>query len=361
MKEKMRIKIFLGGYVDFLNAQNINCRALSEYLDKDKFDIMTMRFCKGKANAKDFVPTPGVKYLRLHRPTRYDVYRIYAQGIAWADVAYLPKGEVDGYCRSVARLFHTKVFTSLEGLISDTDLNKFPNEKKQMEYIEHFFRYEPHLFSITKFLADDVCKRRGYHSASEILYLGVESKRFLNTNKVSKELKNVCFIGNMLLTKNIHDFFEASKALPDVGFHIIGAREMGSVMVDDYIKQEGLTNVTYHGRLDHASMAKVLSTMDIMFFPSRSEGFPKVHLETACAGVPTICYSDYGAREWITTGKDGFVVDTFDEAVAVLQDLQQHPEKLKGLSHNAVELGKRFDWSVLVKEWEQVIEKIYNE
>lgn len=360
-KNNKRIKLFLGGYVDFLNAQNINCRALSEHLDKDKFEIMTIRFCEGMANAKDFKPTSGVKYLQLHHPARYDVYRVYAQGIAWADVAYLPKGEIDGFCRWWAKICGTKVFTTLEGLISDTDLSKLPNEKMRQAYLEHFSKYEPHLYSITKFLIEDVGKRRGYHFAPEILYLGVESKRFLSPNKVSDGLKNVCFIGNMLLTKNIHDFFDASRALPNMQFHIIGAREMGDVFVDDYIKQEGLSNVTYHGRLDHASMAKVLSTMDIMFFPSRSEGFPKVHLETACAGVPTICYSDYGASEWITTGKDGFVVDTRDEAIAILRDLQQHPDKLQELSRNAVELGKRFDWSVLVKDWEKVITEIYNE
>ena len=38
-----------------------------------------------------------------------------------------------------------------------------------------------------------------------------------------------------------------------------------------------------------------------------------------------------------------------------------NPEELKELSRNAIELGKRFDWSVLVKKWEMVIEKIYNE
>lgn len=352
-----KIKLFLGGYVDNLNAQNINCRALSEHLDPNKFEIMTMRFTE--ADAKDFVPTPGVKYLRLHRPARFDYYRIYAQGIAWADVAYLPKFEKDDFCRWWAGVCKTKVFTTLEGLISDTDLSKFPNDNKRKAYLDHFSKYEPHLYSITKFLVEDVGKRRDYHFAPEILYLGVESKRFLNPNKVSDGLKNVCFIGNMLLTKNIHDFLAASKLLSDVQFHIIGAREMGDVYIDDYIKQENLSNVTYHGRLDHASMAKVLEKMDIMYFPSRSEGFPKVHLETACAGVPTICYRDYGADEWITTGKDGFVVDTYEEAVDVLLDLQKHPEKLKVLSRNAVELGKRFDWRVLVKDWEDVITQVY--
>lgn len=41
-QEKMkRIKIFLGGYVNYLNAQNINCRSLSEHLDQNKFNIST--------------------------------------------------------------------------------------------------------------------------------------------------------------------------------------------------------------------------------------------------------------------------------------------------------------------------------
>lgn len=357
--KKTKIRLFLGGYVDNLNAQNINCRALSEHLDPERFEIMTMRFTE--ADAKDFVPTPGVKYLRLHLPARFDYYRIYAQGIAWADVAYLPKGEKDGFCRWWAGVCRTKVFTTLEGLIGETDMSKFASDKERKARIERFSKYEPHLYAITRFLKKDVARRRGYHFADKVLYLGVEAQRFLNPAKQTDGLRNVCFIGNMLLTKNIHDFFRAARELTDVQFHIIGAREMGSILVDDYIRQEGLSNVLYHGRLDHAEMARVLERMDIMFFPSRSEGFPKVHLETACAGVPTICYRDYGADEWITTGKDGFVVDTCDEAVATLRHLQQHPELLREVSANAVELGKKFDWSVLVKDWEEVIENIYYE
>ena len=32
-----KVKIFLGGYINYTNAQNLNCRALAIYLDKDKF------------------------------------------------------------------------------------------------------------------------------------------------------------------------------------------------------------------------------------------------------------------------------------------------------------------------------------
>lgn len=57
-----KIRLFLGGYVNFLNAQNINCRALSKHLDKTKFDIITLLHPKG--NAGDFYEEPGVRYIK---------------------------------------------------------------------------------------------------------------------------------------------------------------------------------------------------------------------------------------------------------------------------------------------------------
>jgi glycosyltransferase involved in cell wall biosynthesis len=81
-------------------------------------------------------------------------------------------------------------------------------------------------------------------------------------------------------------------------------------------------------------------------------------LECAAAGVPCIVYGDYGADEWITTGKDGYVVNTFDEAKAVIEDLIANPNKVLELSKNAIDLGKKFDWKVVIKEWENEIDKI---
>ena len=32
-----KIKVFLGGYINYTNAQNINCRGVAEHLDKNNF------------------------------------------------------------------------------------------------------------------------------------------------------------------------------------------------------------------------------------------------------------------------------------------------------------------------------------
>ena len=39
-----KIKIFLGAFVNYQAAQNINCRSLSEYLDKNKFEVPTFLY-----------------------------------------------------------------------------------------------------------------------------------------------------------------------------------------------------------------------------------------------------------------------------------------------------------------------------
>ena len=49
-----------------------------------------------------------------------------------------------------------------------------------------------------------------------------------------------------------------------------------------------------------------------------------------------------------------------EKAYAVIEHLKEHPEELQSLSCHAVELGRSFDWSILVKTWEDVIMRIYN-
>ncbi len=350
---KQKIRVFLGGYVNFLNAQNINCRALSENLDKEKFEIWTI--LHWFQNAQDFQRVPNVHYLKSYRPSRFLGWIPYFLGILRSDVAYLPKGEYDKFCLFIAHLTGCNVFTTLEGVLDDELLNRV---REPDRIIKKHKLYEPNLYSITKFMASTEKKNHGLNSKGEILYLGTETDRFLKKGHNIVALKNIVMIGNDLNRKRAAEFIQMSLMFPNLKFHIVGGNDIGGLSVLNYVDKVGTTNVIYHGLLDHAQLSLLLDEMDLMYFPSRSEGFPKVMLETACAGVPTLCYGDYGADEWITTGRDGYVVNTFDEAKDIIQQLIDNPQHLQELSKNTVELGKRFDWKILVKVWEQEIEKM---
>lgn len=358
MKKNKRIKLFLGGYINAINAQNLNCRSLAFHLDKKQFEVGAMIYPGGRLPmGKEFDDVKRFTLIcPLYRPLRFVRHINYLRGLLWCDVAYLPKGEIFGFCQRIARLLGKKTFITVEGVISGDNLKSGIKAYGSEDAIRQLYNGYDKTYSITHFLGKENKKHLGIKT-DDILYLGVETETFHNSrSKETGQVSNIIFVGSNLKHKRIHEYLELAAIFPELMFHIAGDPGFANE-----VKQSTLPNVKFYGRLPHDELAELLSKMDLHVFTSRSEGFPKVTLETAAAGVPSIVYSDYGAAEWITTGKDGYVVDTFDQIVEVLKDLQSHPEKLKELSDNAVAMASRFDWKNLIKDWEKAIISLYNE
>jgi len=101
--------------------------------------------------------------------------------------------------------------------------------------------------------------------------------------------------------------------------------------------------------------ASKFNEMDLHILPSISEGFPKVILEAASAGIPSIVYSNYGASEWIVNNENGFIVDNFEELTTTLNRIIDSEDLLSRNSDGAILLAKKFDWKIVIREWEEVI------
>ena len=354
IKMNRKIKIFLGGYVNCTNAQNLNCRSLVKYLDKSKFDCAVMTIFSGDLPLENDLK--GVKFFKCYRPFRIWKYIVYLRGILWCDVAYLPKGELWNFCAKCLKCLKKKSFLTVEGVIEGSNLEKSIAFFASKENIVSAYNYTTKTYSITA-LKKKKNKSLLNIKSDGVLYLGIDRSLFNITKHKHEQLKNIAFIGNNIRYKGIDDYFAVAEKFPDIKFHIIGGG-LG-YDVESEIKKRGLKNCVYHGLLNHNELYEVLKEIDLHIFPSRSEGFPKVTLETASMGVPSIVYGDYGATEWITTGKDGYVVTKKEEIFTIIGDINDNPEKLNELSYNAIELAKRFDWKILVKDWEKVIEDIY--
>jgi glycosyltransferase involved in cell wall biosynthesis len=72
-------------------------------------------------------------------------------------------------------------------------------------------------------------------------------------------------------------------------FHLIGDGEMLED-VKTFLNREGLIdNLVLHGHIDNrAEMNSILRSSDIFFFPSLSEGSPRVVIEAMAQGTPVI-------------------------------------------------------------------------
>lgn len=353
MKTK-KIKVFLGGYINYINAQNLNCRSIAKHLDKNKFKCAAMLRPNGNLPVDDDLN--DVLLFKCRQPIRYSQYITFLRGIIWCDVAYLPKCEIWQFCATCLKWLSKKSFTTVEGVIYGTNLEKSLALLGSKKAICDFYHSTTKTYSITKYMAQKNYETLGIKSDG-ILYLGVETNKFKPKIHNKKTLQNIIFIGNNIRYKGIEDYYTIAKKFPDLTFHIVGGGIDYDVNME--IEMHRLTNCIYHGLMNHCQIAELLNNMDIHIFPSRSEGFPKVILETASMGVPSIVYNDYGAKEWITSGQNGYVVSNIEDIESIIKNLQVHPELLANLAEEAKILAKNFDWKIIVKHWEKVIETLY--
>ncbi|MDG5490138.1 glycosyltransferase family 4 protein [Psychroserpens sp. SPM9] len=355
MKNK-KIKLFLGAYINSTNAQNLNCLAIAKYIDKKQFEVKAMSLYSGNLLVSDI---DGVDCIKVRKPHKLLKYWAYFLGLFWCDVAYLPKGEIVSWNSFWLSLFHKKSISTVEGILDDKNLESaLQTHKNYKTFLRHYKKFDK-LYSITSYLKAYNFKHHGIISEDKILYLGLDLVPFLNPEKRTNDLKNIVYIGRLLERKGVYDVLDAAKAFPKLQFHLVGDGQEREA-IKKHITQQQLTNVKLHGVLDHTALSTLLKTMDLHLLPSRSEGFPKVTLETAAAGVPSIVYADYGAQEWIEHRHNGFVVETLEQMFQMIQELEENSELLQLNSKNTIALGKQFDWDIVIKQWEQEISNLYH-
>lgn len=349
---KEKIRVFLSGVVNATNAQNLNCRALLRHHDREKFEVRTLTVYSGDLPLPQ--PFPANTFYPIRYPAKIWHWVQLIRGILWADVAYLCKPEYWKLQRFLVRFFRKKSFITIEGVIAGAALDRSMKFFGNVENIRAFYAMATKSFAITKAMIVKNNQSVGLPDPDGVLYLGTDYDVFACEKQVDK-LTDVILIGADLKRKGIDDYLVVARRFPQLTFHVAG----GGVGGTDYAAQcrdSGLTNVVFHGSVNHQQLKKLLKEVQLHVFPSRAEGFPKVTLETAAAGVPSLVYDDYGASEWIEQGGSGFVVKTLDEMVGVVQRLIDHPELLQKVSEGAREMARRFDWKVLVKDWEREIE-----
>ncbi len=349
-----KTKIFLGAYINRANAQNLNCLALATHLNKKKFDIYTMSVYSGKMDIKNI---EGVEMFHCSYPHKISKYIAYLWGIWNCDVAYLPKGENWKWNQFLLWLFGKKSISTVESILDSKAMTSLIERYGNLKSIESYFYSFDRLYSITHFMAKYNEENWDLRSESDILYLGSDIDMFMNKQKTILALSEVILIGNDLVRKGIDEYFVLASKFPNITFHIVGTGN-GKIDVLQEIEGRKLINVIFHSGMKPDELVVLLRSVDLNILPSRSEGFPKVILETAASGVPSLIYKDYGANEWIEDNVNGFLVDSIEGMIYKITQLSKDSTTLTNASKNSIQLAKKFDWKIKIKEWEKVFEEI---
>jgi glycosyltransferase involved in cell wall biosynthesis len=126
------------------------------------------------------------------------------------------------------------------------------------------------------------------------------------------------FLGNLIPRKGLHTLLEALALLPRDGWQltVVGSLEVDPAYVRQIRRQlaaAGLgEQMEFTGVLEDEELASRLVGSHLLAVPSSYEGFGIVYLEGMAFGLPALATTAGGAREIITSGRDGFLVSPGD-------------------------------------------------
>lgn len=146
----------------------------------------------------------------------------------------------------------------------------------------------------------------GPHISAKLKKKGIEATPVISSTVFEKDLHEdfkplpieqgkviLTYVGYVRYAKGMNCLMDFCKKLRDAAinyhFNLVGNGEMFDD-VKSFIEKEGLDSyVTMHGHVsDRNVMNSILRTSDLFFFPSLSEGSPRVVIEAMAQGTPVI-------------------------------------------------------------------------
>lgn len=321
-----KIKLLLGAYIDSVNAQDINCYNIAKYIDKDKFEVHVLThggnvnipsvICHSISNGRVFKNIE--KYLTMKKID--------------ADVYYLPRVE------KVDILFakrSKKTITSsveIQTVYADEIYKRFFNE-----YISGYF-------CISGFLNDLNIDKWG--KSVPVLYLGV-SAEYENIHR--KSLKNIIWIGSVVQRKRPELLIQLAEHFRNLNFILVGD---GELLEEIKSKTKEMTNIFFTGKIDNSSVLEWLKKSDLLVMTSEREGLPKVVLEAASKGVPSVYINEYYKIDYIENGINGYEVSDINSMIRVIDLLANNNDMYMFCSQHASKLAQKYHWNILIKQYE---------
>jgi glycosyltransferase involved in cell wall biosynthesis len=140
-----------------------------------------------------------------------------------------------------------------------------------------------------------------------------------NLKQVSRDL-DLLFVGNMFKQKGPLEFIEVVRIVkeqyPGITAAMVGAEgDISFAEIEKNIIESHLEdNINFIGPMDHSELSEMYIRSKILIFPSvyEKESFGLVVAEAMTFGTPSIIYNQWGVRNLIDNGINGYICEAND-------------------------------------------------
>jgi glycosyltransferase involved in cell wall biosynthesis len=161
------------------------------------------------------------------------------------------------------------------------------------------------------------------------------------------------YAGRLAPEKDLHTLFAAAKSIPSIINQHIHWLIIGDGPLREELETQAPENMTFTGYLDGKRLAEAYAASDLFVFPSSSETFGNVVLESLASGTPVIGAKAGGVQNIIKAGVTGLLCkpgNAHEFSEAILQ-LLTHGELRQQMGRS----GRNY---ALTQSWDRILNNL---
>lgn len=268
----------------------------------------------------------------------------------------------------VAYLLHKKYSVPFSVAVRETDVTY---HMKWRPYLNSFVRNLLNETTNVIFLSPSYKKYFNKFGCDPTKYINIPNgvnDFWFKDNEVKRNIHDpvsLIFVGEICKRKNVTTIISALSELKKNGMsavlNIVGAGDEEQ-KCQDLASNLGIADsVFFHGwQNSNEDIKKFYDRADIFVMPSLRETFGTVYIEALSQGLPVIYTREQGIDGYFEQGSVGYACNPRNSreiSMAIMEIIKNY----KHLSSTCVSISKAFQWAVIAKQYNKIINSMRNQ
>ncbi len=183
----------------------------------------------------------------------------------------------------------------------------------------------------------------GFTNKIHVVPYGVDSRVFYYKKKPQRKVFKFLFVGQCAARKGLYNLLSAWRN----GIENSRLEMAGFSVSEDMMQNISKKNILLHGRVSRMQLVHIMQDADCLIFPSISEGYGLVLLQSLSCGTPFIASYNSAAPDLINTIGAGITIDPLSilDIRDKMQDIASNRRLNKEWQSNCQRVATLYNWA----------------